>query len=328
MNRRSFFKTVAVGAAASAVLTPAAQAANESRRVGSIIDLTLCDGCAHQNTPECVLACRNKNQVNYPQPDPAYLQDYWPQKKHEDWSDNPERTDRLTPYNWIYVEKVEIPGQNPVFVPRRCMHCVDAPCQKLCPFGVIGKSDEGAVQIDTGFCMGGGKCREVCPWHIPQRQAGVGLYTKLAPKLAGGGVMYKCDLCADLLTNNQKPACESACPKKAVLFGPLEAMKTEAARRAEMIGGHVYGLEEGGGTATFYVSKTPFEVIDRAIALAKTQTGDKEPGRPQMPVGIANPLKSAEGMFLAGVIAPLAGVAAAGIAFYKSRKKEEAGHEG
>ncbi|UTW69420.1 4Fe-4S dicluster domain-containing protein [Anaerobacillus sp. HL2] len=84
------------------------------------------------------------------------------------------------------------------------MHCIDAPCQKLCPFGVIRKKpNKGAVKIDTNFCMGGAKCRTVCPWDIPQRQAGVGLYMKLAPDLAGGGVMYKCDMCSDLLAKEK-----------------------------------------------------------------------------------------------------------------------------
>ena len=45
------------------------------------------------------------------------------------------------------------------------------------------------------------------------RQAGVGLYLKLAPKLGGGGVMYKCDMCHDLIQQGKNPACVAACPQ-------------------------------------------------------------------------------------------------------------------
>ena len=149
--------------------------------------------------------------------------DYWPQKQHEDWSDKREITDRLTPYNWIYVQHLEVEHRGEtvkVHVPRRCMHCDNPPCSALCPFGVNEKTPEGPVVINTNGCFGGAKCRDVCPWKIPQRQAGVGLYKEVAPKFAGGGVMYKCDLCCDLVLQGREPACVTACPKQAMLFGP------------------------------------------------------------------------------------------------------------
>ncbi|MDR0747362.1 MAG: 4Fe-4S dicluster domain-containing protein [Helicobacteraceae bacterium] len=321
MDRRGFFKTTAIGALSGVALKPSeAKAANEpNRERGSIIDLTLCDGCANLPTPACVGACRKKNDDRFPNPNPKYLMDYWPQKRHEDWSNKRGVTNRLTPYNWTYVEKIEADGQT-VFLPRRCMHCDDPACQKLCPFGVIGKSKEGAVSIDVDFCMGGSKCRDVCPWDIPQRQAGVGIYTKIAPKFMGGGAMYKCDMCADLLANDQKPACETACPKNAITFGDKADMKAEAKRRAALIGGYLYGVSEGGGTSTFYVSKIPFEAIDNAIAAKKGD--DKGYGRPQMPVGVASKLKGANALFAAVVIAPIAAAASAAIAVYKGDKRD------
>src|SRR5690625_2157130 len=189
-SRRTFLKrSVAATAATSIALATKKSAAAqtdesvEEELVGTIIDLTKCDGCANDAVAKCVTACKEKNQHRFPQPEKP-LKDYWPQKKHEDWSDEQDRTDRLTPYNWTFVEKVEVNHEGKtkeVAIPRRCMHCLDAPCQKLCPFGVISKSKQGAVKIDEFFCMGGAKCRSVCPWDIPQRQAGVGLYMHLAP---------------------------------------------------------------------------------------------------------------------------------------------------
>jgi Fe-S-cluster-containing dehydrogenase component len=38
----------------------------------------------------------------------------------------------------------------------------------------------GNTVIDHSICFGGAKCRDVCPWGIPQRQASVGIYLKLA----------------------------------------------------------------------------------------------------------------------------------------------------
>ena len=90
------------------------------------------------------------------------------------------------------------------------MHCDNPTCTSLCPFGAISKNKDGAVSIDDGFCMGGAKCRDACPWDIPQRQAGVGIYLKLAPQLAGRGVMYKCNFCADPLAKGPEPVCKTA----------------------------------------------------------------------------------------------------------------------
>ena len=321
LSRRRFFKKVALASTLS--LAPLSVQAKEEKtnqkRIASIIDLTLCDGCEGEAIPLCVKACREKNGASFPEPQKPIM-DYWPQKFHEDWSDKRELTSRLTPYNWTFVERLEVEGQK-VFVPRRCMHCDDAPCQKLCPFGVIGKSEQGAVSIDPDFCMGGAKCRDACPWGIPQRQAGVGLYMKLAPKLGGGGVMYKCDMCKDLLAKGEKPACEAKCPKGAIVFGEKEAIRAEARRRAERIGGHLYGMDENGGTATFYVSKVPFEKIHAAIQSEKELKGDKKPGRPHMKVGLKNPMEKGENLALATLMAPMAGIFAAGVAVYKGRKE-------
>lgn len=326
ISRRTFLKRTALaGAAVGAFLAtrkPAYAQQDRSKKealIGSLIDLTKCDGCQGHDTPLCVTACKTKNKHRFPQPKKP-IKDYWPQKKHEDWSDQQERTDRLTPYNWTYVEKVTVNvegNKKEVAIPRRCMHCLDAPCQKLCPFGVIHKTEQGAVYIDTSFCMGGAKCRDVCPWGIPQRQAGVGLYMRIAPDFVGGGVMYKCDMCADLLAAGKKPVCETACPKGAITFGPYQDIRKRAYERAKEIGGYVYGDKENGGTLTFYVSDVPFEKINEAIMRKKEAENDKLPGRPHMKPEVENILDSGYGMMLATLVAPIAGAAAAGITAYK-----------
>ncbi len=320
ITRRMFLKRGALsGVAAASIVTGSKKAAasiTATDEYGSIIDLTKCDGCINYDRPFCLAACKDKNKDNFPEPEKPIM-DYWPQTKHEDWSDKRDLTDRLTPYNWIYVQHLEVEYQGKkiqVHVPRRCMHCDNPACAGLCPFGVNNKMPEGPVIIDTDICMGGAKCRDVCPWEIPQRQAGVGLYKKIAPKFAGGGVMYKCDMCYDLILKGEEPACVGVCPQNAIMFGPKKEMQEYARNWAKTNQGYIYGDVENGGTSTFYLSSLPFTAINKAI---KEQEVDGKPGRPTMEVGIENYLEEPASLAKGLVIAPLAGVMAAGLTAYK-----------
>ncbi|QGG49091.1 4Fe-4S dicluster domain-containing protein [Heliorestis convoluta] len=326
LTRRNFFKRTAIsGVVGAAVLTAGKEALaspSEIGTVGTLIDLTRCDGCVHENTPQCVSACRQKNQRRFPEPEKPIL-DYWPHKTHEDWSDKRELTNRLTPYNWTYVQNVKVQKDGEtkeVFVPRRCMHCENPPCAHICPFSANTKTAEGVVVIDDEICFGGAKCRDVCPWEIPARQAGVGLYMKFAPKFGGGGVMYKCDLCIDRLRAGKAPACVDACPNQAILYGQKEALYHEALTRAKAINGYVYGDKENGGTTTFYVSEVPFEDLHQAMV---EQSIDGKPGRSGMPVGVGNAMDNANNLAKAVLYAPFAGMVAAGVAAYRTMKGDD-----
>ncbi|MBS3971045.1 MAG: 4Fe-4S dicluster domain-containing protein [Clostridia bacterium] len=320
MNRRDFIKRTAAAAAitTTAVTGVAAgpvYAGNSKGQYATVIDMTRCDGCKEFDTPKCVTACKVKNGHRYPEPIDN-IPDYWPQKKHEDWSGKRDITNRLTPYNWIFVQNIQVEDKGKTYelsIPRRCMHCDNPPCAKMCPFGVMEKTREGAVTIDHNFCMGGSKCKDVCSWGIPQRQAGVGMYLKLAPKLAGGGVMYKCDLCQDLISKGEKPACAAGCPNNAMTFGLRDEVLQYAEDLAQKMGGFIYGDKENGGTSTYYVSPVSFEVIDSKL---------KEEQNALRMHGAENPLEKLNGMGKAMLIAPIAGIFAAAIASYKTMKGE------
>ncbi|MDA8227374.1 MAG: 4Fe-4S dicluster domain-containing protein [Desulfitobacterium hafniense] len=331
ISRRTFFKRSTAAGALGVLMatglgkTAKAQDTNSTKNIGSVIDLTKCDGCQNEPIPLCVSACETDSKSHFPEPQKP-LKPYWPQKFFEDWSEKRNIKNRLTPYNWTFVDKVTVEhnGQREeISVPRRCMHCDNPTCQKLCPFSAIDKKPSGAVSIDPDVCFGGAKCRDVCPWQIPQRQAGVGLYMKLAPDLAGGGVMFKCDMCSDLLAAGKQPACQTACPKGAIKFGPKVEIKKYAYERAKEVNGYVYGDKENGGTSTFYISKVPFEKIHQAIINDKKANKDDKPGRPGMPVGVENYLDSTNGLFLSALIAPIAGAAAAGFTAYRTLKGEK-----
>ena len=220
------------------------------------------------------------------------------------------------------VQKVEVDGEE-LFIPRRCMHCDNPPCANLCPFGALNKYDDGSVVINHDLCMGGAKCKTVCPWHIPQRQSGVGLYLKLQPLPAGGGVMYKCDLCRDRIKQGQIPACMEACEKRLgvkrpLFFGKRNEILKMAHERAKEISGFIYGEEENGGTATLYVSRVPFERINMRL---------KESKSPLSMEKIKNPLTSvnqwAKGFFIGPLVSAIGAI---GLALYHKRrdkKKEE-----
>jgi Fe-S-cluster-containing dehydrogenase component len=224
--------------------------------------------------------------------------------KIADWSSPPKRavTQRLTPYNWLTIQRAAGTHQGKpfkLFIPRRCMHCRNAPCINLCPFGAAFKQSNGIVRIHDRICMGGAKCKMACPWRIPERQSGVGSYLNLLPNFAGNGVMYKCDRCYNRIAAGELPACIEVCPENVQTIGPRREIIAAAKALAAKIGGHIYGIEENGGTNTIYVSPVPFHKINKAIP--------KGPGQPHLkPVEDA----MADATMLAGALiaAPVAGV--------------------
>ncbi|MEA2013735.1 MAG: 4Fe-4S dicluster domain-containing protein [Thermodesulfobacteriota bacterium] len=328
-SRREFLKrSAAAGVAGGVALTGFGKSAGASDviPVGTMIDLTRCDGCKTLDVPACVTACREENRDVFPEPIED-IDNYWPHKKKEDWSKKKELTSRLTPYNWTFLQNVNVEHGGKKYalsVPRRCMHCDNPPCANVCPFSVQHKMPEGPVVIDHDLCFGGAKCRDVCPWGIPARQAGVGLYLKIAPKLAGGGVMYKCDLCYSRIKEGREPACVEACPRNAIVFGEKEKMRALAHKRASEINGYIYGEKENGGTSTFYVSPVPFEKIHAELMKQKAaQPNPKAPGFPGMPVEVENFTETVNSIAWGMAIAPVAGIAAAAGAAYKTMKGGE-----
>jgi formate dehydrogenase iron-sulfur subunit len=319
ISRRSFLKTASGVAAAAGLSIPRKAQASQTGWYATLIDLSLCDGCPGKETPACVSACRAINAAKVPEPvDPIPIP--YPTKIVEDWSKKKGITDRLTPYNPLFIQKaaIEIDGdKKTVNIPRRCMHCDQPACALICPFSANHKSKTGAVVIDKNTCFGGAKCKTVCPWSIPQRQSGVGIYLDVAPELMGNGVMFKCDMCEDRISAGEKPACVQACPRNAVIFGTKEEIYSEAEKRATAMNGHIYGMKENGGTSTVYVSPVPFDEINKAI-----KKGD---GKPHMGEAKSN-MKKSEGMAKTVIASPAIGIAAGlaiGAIAIKNRKKSE-----
>jgi Fe-S-cluster-containing dehydrogenase component len=312
LTRKDLFKkaALAAGTGAATIAVPSVLQAASQDELTTLMDLRKCIGCE-----ACVYACQEANHHKYPEPKkpfPAML----PRGRvpAADWSDKRDVTDRLTPYNWLYIQRatVEHEGKSlEVSVPRRCMHCQDPPCAHLCPFGAAHKEKNGITAIDPDLCFGGAKCAAVCPWNIPQRQTGVGPYLRIAPAIAGNGVMYKCDRCHDRVSRGQTPACIEACPEDVQKIGPRSAMVAEAKKIAAETGAYVYGIDENGGTNTIYLSAVPFDTINEAI--------EKGPGKPHLQK-VENVMAKSGVLGAALIIAPLAGIAASMSRFQKTIK--------
>ncbi len=314
ISRRTFLKggiAAAAGVAAGSIPGAAAAARPEEKtQLATLLDISKCIGCG-----ACVEACQETNAQKYPDPQKPFPKMFPDRAKVSDWSDKQDVTDRLTPYNWLYIQhaSVDINGEETeLTIPRRCMHCVNPPCVKLCPWGAAKQLENGISRIDPEICLGGSKCNAVCPWDIPQRQTGVGLYLDILPNFAGNGVMFKCDRCYDQIEAGQLPACIEACPEDVQTIGPRDEIIKKARQLAKEINGYIYGETENGGTNTIYVSPVPFENLDAAI--------EKGKGKPHL-AAASDRMADANNLAAAMVIAPLAGIAAAARKIYNYTQK-------
>jgi Fe-S-cluster-containing dehydrogenase component len=316
ISRRTFLKGGLAAAGAlgvSRLPLPAAVKGADPKELATLIDIRKCIGCE-----ACVEACRDVNAPKFPEPQKPFPTMYPTGRvKVADWSDKRGVTDRLTPYNWLTIQEatVTVDGEEKTFtIPRRCMHCQNPPCADLCPFGAARKLENGITRIDPHICLGGSKCKVVCPWHIPERQTGVGLYLNVLPNFAGNGAMFKCDRCYDRIQEGKLPACIDVCPENVQKIGPRDAIVREAHAIAREINGFIYGETENGGTNTLYVSPVPFEDLNKAI--------QKGPGKPHFEP-VEDAMAHADNLAKAMVIAPLAGVAAVLGRFLKGTGKNE-----
>ncbi|HHC25697.1 MAG TPA: 4Fe-4S dicluster domain-containing protein, partial [Desulfobacterales bacterium] len=288
----------------------------DTKELATLIDIRKCVACE-----ECVDACQEVNASKFPEPEKPFPKMYPARVKVADWSEKRDVRDRLTPYTWVFIQSatVMVNGEEQeLSFPRRCMHCQNPPCADLCPWGAARKLENGITRIHSDICLGGQKCKAVCPWKIPERQTGVGLYLDILPSLAGNGVMFKCDRCYNRIEKGELPACIEACPEDVQTIGPREEIIKQAHKIAKEIGGYIYGETENGGTNTIYVSPVPFETLNKAI--------EKGPGRPHFD-GVEDAMAHADNLAKAMLIAPLAGVTAGVGRFYKAAKNISASSE-
>jgi Fe-S-cluster-containing dehydrogenase component len=92
------------------------------------------------------------------------------------------------------------------FVPKLCNLCQHSPCSQVCPVGATFDAPDGAVLVDTKYCIGCGFCIQACPYGCRFFNP----HTRTAEK---------CTLCYHRITRGRRPACVEVCPSEARLFG-------------------------------------------------------------------------------------------------------------
>jgi tetrathionate reductase subunit B len=172
------------------------------------IDSNRCIGCGL-----CAEACKKENEV----PQGPYYRT-WVERyvitKPEPGSTEPRGktlvdcpNGGMQPYGEPPVPKDQI--LHSFFVPKLCNLCEHSPCTQVCPVGAAFDAPDGAVLIDSTYCIGCGFCIQACPYGCRFLSP----VTKTAEK---------CTLCYHRITRGFKPACVEVCPTQARIFGDLK----------------------------------------------------------------------------------------------------------
>lgn len=162
------------------------------RQLGFFFDSAACTGCK-----TCVFACKAKDDS------PVGVSRRWVAFFEEGSWERPAGPDGTpTPQ-----------GLTAYALSLSCLHCEEPRCREACPEGAVLKREDGIVLIDQSKCTGCSQCEEGCPYGLISLDA----RTKTASK---------CDLCVDLLDQNEAPACVAACPMRALDVGWLDDLET------------------------------------------------------------------------------------------------------
>lgn len=232
-----------------------------TNRKALLISPELCIGCRG-----CQTACKSWNQL------PGQ------KTKNTGTAQNPPD---LTPSLFNMIRYVEMPSEKDtmrwLFVNRRCMHCGDAGCMKICPApGALYRTKEGAVAFNKEKCIGCKLCVVGCPFDVPRYDE--------------KDKVTKCHLCFDRIAEGLPPACAKTCPTGAIRYGD----------RDELIAGSkkagyekLYGQDDLEGLGALYAFKDAPKVYGM----------DEKPAVPESVVFWHRVLKPLSYIGIGGVVA-------------------------
>ena len=219
INRRNFIKTAGLASLSGLGIKAAGsdeEKSKNTKRWALVFDMRKCRkeaGCT-----DCMNACHaihNVPKIDNP--------------KHE--------------VKWIWKEPFEhaFPAQNHDYISEEvksspsivlCNHCDNPPCVRVCPTQATFKREiDGIVMMDFHRCIGCRYCMAGCPYGARSFN-----WEKARPYLKKinpdfpvrtKGVVEKCNLCAERIAKNEKPACVEACQAGAITFGDLHDPESE-----------------------------------------------------------------------------------------------------
>jgi molybdopterin-containing oxidoreductase family iron-sulfur binding subunit len=233
----------------------------KSPRWGMAIDLSACVGCG-----ACVVACQSENNI------PVV---------------GPEQVRKGRAMHWMRVDRYyEDDETSPLVIhqPMLCQHCDSAPCEPVCPVQATNHSPDGINQMAYNRCVGTRYCANNCPYKVRrfnffdftgETPASVQLAFNPEVTVRPRGVMEKCTFCVqrirnaeqvakrekrDLRENDVVPACASACPASAILFGDISNPESRVAKLSRHNRGFHVLEELGTGPAITYLAalRNPF----------------------------------------------------------------------
>jgi Fe-S-cluster-containing dehydrogenase component len=172
------------------------------------LDVERCIGCGL-----CVEACKKENHV----PTTGSYYRTWveryviakpppgsAQTRGRIHVDSPDGGQRGFPTEPLPPDQI----QHAFFVPKLCNLCHHSPCAQVCPVGATFDAPDGAVLVDSKYCIGCGFCIQACPYGC----------RFMNPRTR---TAEKCTLCYHRITRGLRPACVEVCPTQARIFGDL-----------------------------------------------------------------------------------------------------------
>jgi Fe-S-cluster-containing dehydrogenase component len=200
-------------------------------RWGMAIDLSACVGCG-----ACVVACQSENNI------PVV---------------GPEQVRKGRAMHWMRVDRYYEGDKARLSVlhePMLCQHCDNAPCETVCPVQATNHGPDGINQMAYNRCVGTRYCANNCPYKVrrfnyldftSQTPESMQLASNPEVSVRPRGVMEKCTFCVQRIVNANQvakregrelrdkdvvPACGSACPASAIVFGNLNDPKSEVSK--------------------------------------------------------------------------------------------------
>ncbi len=144
---------------------------------------------------------------------------------------------------WVKeVEKGTYPQARRQFIPILCNQCEEPACTTVCPVVATYRLPNGIVYIDPHRCIGCRYCMAACPYAVrfihPERN-----------------VAEKCDWCWPRVREGfGPPACVSACPTGAMVFGDLDDPRSEISQILAREPAAVLKPETGNDPKVYYIA--------------------------------------------------------------------------